>query len=67
METYNGELISELGVKRYLNGYKSQQFSNIQLFRNVKDQERRWKSKECFGCHGTSYRAIRKQSTWNVH
>jgi len=32
---YEGYLISELGVKRYLDGRRDQQFSNINLFQDV--------------------------------
>ncbi|VAW59263.1 hypothetical protein MNBD_GAMMA11-2629 [hydrothermal vent metagenome] len=63
---YDGHLISELGVKRYLLGYSSQQYSNINLFHSVKDHKGRWKDKACLsGCHGGSYRTLRRKSTWN--
>jgi len=63
---YDGHLISELGVKRYLNGYNSQQYSNINLFHSVKDHKMHWKDKACLsGCHGGGYRTLRKEATWN--
>lgn len=62
---YYGHLISELGVKRYLEGRHSQQFSNVDLFRDVQKNQTYWKDKPCFGCHGTSYRTLRKQATWH--
>lgn len=63
-KSYDGHLISELGVKRYLNGRRNQQFSNINLFQDVQKNNRGWNDKPCFGCHGTSYRTLRKQATW---
>lgn len=61
---YEGYLISELGIKRYLDGRRSQQFSNINLFQDIQKNHRQWRDKPCFGCHGTSYRTLRKQATW---
>ena len=63
-KTYDGALISEYGVKKYLHGSKSQAFSNIQIFQSNTVATKRWK--ECnFGCHGPSYRTLKKEATWN--
>jgi len=61
--SYDGALISELGVKLYLKGEKSKSVSNIKFFERGKTLEKRWK--DCnFGCHGPSYRTLRRPSTW---
>jgi len=61
---YDGALISELGVKRYLKGVKTQDFSNIDYFMRGSALNAAWK--ECnFGCHGPSYRSLRRPSTKN--
>lgn len=60
--TYDGALISELGVKRYLKGVKAQGFSNIDFFMRGTALNAAWK--ECnFGCHGPSYRSLKRPST----
>jgi len=64
VKQYDGYLISELGFKRYLDGRQNQQFSNINLFQDIQNNKRQWREKPCFGCHGTSYRTLRKQATW---
>ncbi len=64
LEAYDGYLISQLGIKRYLKGRSNQPFSNINLFQDVQKNNRQWKNNPCFGCHGTSYRALRRQATW---
>ncbi|ACR13713.1 conserved hypothetical protein [Teredinibacter turnerae T7901] len=59
---YDGALISELGVKRYLKGVKSLGVSNINFFLRGAALEKAWQ--ECnFGCHGPSYRSLRRPST----
>lgn len=61
---YDGALISEYGVKKYLYGNKNQAFSNIQIFQSNTATIKNWK--ECnFGCHGPSYRTLKKEATWN--
>lgn len=61
---YDGALISEYGVKKYLHGNKSQAFSNIQIFQSNAVATKNWK--ECnFGCHGPSYRTLKREATWN--
>lgn len=62
---YDGNLISELGAKRYLQGLKNQSFSNVNLFQSVQSGNFQWKGKVCHGCHGTSYRALKKEASWN--
>ncbi|WP_027330658.1 hypothetical protein [Marinimicrobium agarilyticum] len=62
--TYNGALISELGVKRYLKGRSDLPTSNIDFFIRGKAAESAWK--ECnFGCHGPTYRTLTKPSTFH--
>ena len=59
---YDGALISELGVKRYLKGVRAQISSNINFFHRGAELEKAWR--ECnFGCHGPNYRSLRRPST----
>ncbi|WP_341937636.1 cellulose-binding protein [Marinimicrobium sp. C2-29] len=61
--TYDGTLISELGVKRYLKGRSDLPTSNINFFVRGGAAETAWK--ECnFGCHGPTYRNLTKPSTF---
>lgn len=56
---FDGILISELGVKQYLKGMKSQSFTSLPILQRQKEIARRWE--ECnFGCHTPSYRTNRK-------
>jgi len=59
---YDGALISELGVKRYLKGVSAREFSNVNFFIRGNQSNKAWK--ECnFGCHGPTYRSLRRPST----
>lgn len=61
---YDGNLISELGVKKYLKGNRALGTSNIKYFDRGEVLERRWR--DCsFGCHGPSYRSLRPDATWS--
>lgn len=61
---YNGELISNLGVDKYLKGYEANKFSNIDILQTRAELERRWQ--ECdFGCHGPAYRTMRRDARYN--
>lgn len=52
---YNGNVVSELGIKKYLAGVNSRPFSNIDPVQSRDEINQRWQ--ECnFGCHGPSYR-----------
>jgi len=52
---YDGQLISEHGVKRYLKGVNAKQFTNINPMQRSSAIQKQWD--ECnFGCHGPSYR-----------
>lgn len=63
-ESYDGALISELGVKRYLNGVRDQKWSNVNLFLRGEAAKQAWE--ECnFGCHGPTYRSLRRPSTFS--
>jgi len=54
---YDGNLISELGVKRYLSGRSDLATSNINFFARGKEAESAWE--KCnFGCHGPTYRNL---------
>ena len=59
---YDGDLISELGVKRYLVGYKAQPFANINPLQSRAGIQKSW-DKCNFGCHTPAYRVLRKQLT----
>lgn len=64
MSGYNGKLISELGVEKYLKGKRDSQYSNIDFFDRGSSLNKKWQ--ECnFGCHGPSYRTFRPSATWN--
>ncbi|BFM10650.1 hypothetical protein R50072_08030 [Simiduia litorea] len=63
MDTYNGRLISELGVEKYLKANSDLAFSNISFFDDTATQERKWK--DCnFGCHTPGYRSLKRSATW---
>lgn len=56
---YDGQLISEHGVKRYLKGVTANQFANINPMQRPKALQKQWE--ECnFGCHGPTYRVQRR-------
>lgn len=64
MSGYNGKLISELGVEKYLKGKRDSQYSNIDFLDRGASLNQKWQ--ECnFGCHGPSYRTLRPSATWN--
>ncbi|MGH1471108.1 MAG: hypothetical protein ACRBCS_07930 [Cellvibrionaceae bacterium] len=61
---HNGDLVSELGVKRYLQGYNAAKFSSINPLQTQAQIEKRWQ--ECnFGCHTPSYRAMKHETTYH--
>ncbi len=60
---YDAELISELGAKRFLRGVDSQSFSNISFFDRGATLQKKF-DKCSFGCHGPSYRLLRKPAQW---
>lgn len=60
--TYDGALISELGVKRYLKATKDIKASNINFLLRGSVADKAWE--ECnFGCHGPTYRSLKRPST----
>ncbi|WP_439510934.1 hypothetical protein [Marinimicrobium koreense] len=61
---YDGNLISELGVKRYLKGRSDLPTSNINFFVRGKAAEAAW-DKCNFGCHGPTYRNLTKPSSFH--
>lgn len=61
-QSYDGALISELGVKRYLRATRDIKTSNIDFLIRGATANRAWQ--ECnFGCHGPSYRVLKRPST----
>ena len=59
---FDGQLISELGAKKYLQGYRAQAFSCIKPLQRQSQLEQQWQ--ECnFGCHAPSYRVLRQNQT----
>ena len=59
---YDGALISELGIKRYLKATKDIKSSNIDFLLRGAAANRAWQ--ECnFGCHGPTYRSLKRPST----
>jgi hypothetical protein len=61
---FDGNLISELGVKRYMKGHEASQFSNINPLKSSLTKNKQWQ--ECnFGCHGPSYRTLQHQLTYS--
>lgn len=61
-QSYDGALISELGVKRYLRATKDIKTSNINFLIRGVNANRAWQ--ECnFGCHGPTYRVLKRPST----
>lgn len=62
--SYDGSLISELGVKRYLSGVKSSQWSNVDFFLRGEGAQNSWR--DCnFGCHGPTYRSLTRPTTFS--
>ncbi|HEY7771717.1 MAG TPA: cellulose-binding protein, partial [Marinagarivorans sp.] len=59
---FDGELISELGAKKYLQGHKAQAFSSIKPLQRQEQIEQQWQACN-FGCHAPSYRVLRKNQT----
>jgi hypothetical protein len=58
-QAYDGALISELGVKRFLKANKDIKISNIDFFIREGAANKAWK--ECnFGCHGPTYRNLKR-------
>lgn len=59
---YDGALISELGVKRYLKATKDIRTSNVDFLIRGAAAQKAWQ--ECnFGCHGPTYRNLQRPST----
>lgn len=59
---YDGALISELGILRYLKATNDIKVSNIDFLLRGAAVKQAWD--ECqFGCHGPSYRSLRRPST----
>lgn len=63
-EEFDGELISELGVKKYMKGRNDMQFSNINFFYREGGQGKDWEPCR-MGCHGPTYRSLRRDAKWN--
>lgn len=60
----DARLISEVGIKLYLQSKLDQPTSNIDFSVRGPAAEKRWE--ECdFGCHGPSYRSIKRHSDWH--
>jgi len=60
---YDGTLISELGVKRYLKAQKDIKLSNINFLVRGEAANKAWK--KCnFGCHGPTYRSLKRPSSY---
>lgn len=61
---YDPNLIEELGVKLYLRGLEDLKTSNINFFIRGSEADKAWA--DCnFGCHGPSYRQLRRPSTFS--
>ena len=61
-QSYDGALISELGVRRYLKATRDIKTSNIDFLIRGAAANRAWQ--ECnFGCHGPTYRVLKRPST----
>lgn len=61
---FDGQLVSELGVKRYLKGANAQKFSNLSILQSQATLNRRWQ--ECdMGCHTPSYRVMKKELSYD--
>lgn len=59
---FDGNKISELGVKKYLNAWDDSKFSNINPLASQEAQMQQWE--KCnFGCHTPSYRVIKRGIT----
>lgn len=60
-QQYDGALISELGIKRYLKATKDIKVSNVDFLLRGAALNKAWQ--QCnFGCHGPSYRSLRRPS-----
>lgn len=61
-QQYDGALISELGVKRYLRATSDIKTANIDFLIRDGGAQKAWQ--KCnFGCHGPTYRNLRRPST----
>lgn len=60
---YNGKLISELGVKRYLKAINDIRHSNINFLIRGEAADKAWSDCD-FGCHGPTYRQLKRPSTY---
>lgn len=59
----DGQLISELGVKRYLKGRSAQSYANINPLQRPSTINKKWE--ECnFGCHGPKYRVMTRELSY---
>lgn len=59
---YDGSLISELGVKRYLKATKDIKTANVNFLIRDGAANKAWQTCN-FGCHGPTYRNLNKPST----
>ncbi|TCI02398.1 cellulose-binding protein [Corallincola luteus] len=53
--THDGNLVSELGINKYIEAYKSIHFSNISMLGRTSTYEKKWQTCD-FGCHGPTFR-----------
>jgi len=59
---YDGQLVSQLGVKKYLQGVQAQKTSNLRILERQSYYQKSWG--ECnFGCHGPTYRVMKREAT----
>ncbi|TAA41808.1 MULTISPECIES: hypothetical protein [Corallincola] len=62
---HDGNLVSELGVKKYVQAYKALPFSNVQHMENDAFYQRKWEACD-FGCHTPSYRRVTADTSYDV-
>ncbi|GAA5217165.1 hypothetical protein ACFSJ3_14280 [Corallincola platygyrae] len=62
---HDGNLVSELGVKKYVKAYKALPYSNVLHMENEAYYQRKWEACD-FGCHGPSYRRVTPDTSYDV-
>jgi len=61
---FDGMLVSELGVKKYLVGYNSKSYSNIPIMERQSFYDKAWDDCD-FSCHGPTFRRNEKLTKTN--
>lgn len=62
--SYDGQLVSELGVKKYLLGHEAKDTANIPIMKRQAFYDKQW-DKCNFGCHVPTYRRVKADASFS--